>query len=159
MSKKSKQKKAPAGTIVENRKARRDFEVVEKLEAGLVLVGSEVKSLRDAKVHFADPYAAIERGEMWLYNVNIAEYAPANQFNHEPARKRKLLLSRREIERIEGLIRQQGMTVIPLRLYFKGPWVKVELGVAKGRKDIDKREYIKEKMAKREMERALKERR
>lgn len=141
-------------SIVRNRKARHEFDVVETFEAGIVLVGSEVKSLREGKIHFGDAFASIERDELWLYNVNIAEYPPAAQFNHAPTRKRKLLMHRREIERLRGRIKEQGLTLVPLELYFKGSTIKVELGLAKGKKTHDKREALKEADAKREMDRA-----
>ncbi|MCB9520315.1 MAG: SsrA-binding protein SmpB [Myxococcales bacterium] len=140
-------------SISQNRRARHDYEIVDTFEAGIELTGSEVKSLRAGQCTFNDSHAAIERGQAWLYNLYIAEYVFANQFNHDTVRRRRLLLHRHEIERLHGKLREQGLTLVPLELYFVGSWVKVSLGLAKGRKSHDKREAIKEREVKREIAR------
>jgi SsrA-binding protein len=152
----TKERKSTRRRIVENRKARFEFEFIETFEAGVELQGTEVKSLRDGRVHFADAYATIERGEMWLYHVNIAPYPPASQFNHEPMRKRRLLLHRRELDRLEHKIREQGLTLVPTELYWSGRNIKVELALARGKKLHDKRETIKARESQREIARAMK---
>ena len=143
-------------TICVNRQARHNYFIDETYEAGLVLVGSEVKSLRDGKANLVDSYAQIRRGEAYLINSHISPYAGANRFNHEPTRTRKLLLHSREIERLTGKTKERGLTLIPLRLYFKNGRAKVELGLARGKKLYDKRETLKRKMAQREVERSIK---
>ncbi len=145
--------------ICVNRQARHNYFIDETYEAGLVLLGSEVKSLRDGKANLKDSYARIQKGEAFLINAHVSPYAGANQFNHEPTRTRKLLLHRREIERLTGKTRERGLTLIPLRLYFKHGRAKVELGLAKGKKLYDKRETLRKKAADREVERSLKSRR
>jgi SsrA-binding protein len=147
-------KEKPAGEkiVCVNRQARHNYFIDETYEAGLVLVGSEVKSLRDGKANLKDSYARIQKGEAFLVNAHVSPYAGANQFNHEPTRARKLLLHAREIERLTGL------TLIPLKLYFKNGRAKVELGLARGKKLYDKRETLRRKMAQREVERSLKSR-
>ena len=142
--------------IAVNRRARHDYFIEETCEAGLVLTGSEVKSLRAGKANLKDSHARIERGEAWLANAHISEYGPSAQFGHEPTRKRKLLLHAREIERLSGKIKEKGLTLIPLRLYFKHGRAKVELGLARGKKLYDKRASIKERETKREVDRAMK---
>ncbi len=142
--------------ITVNRRARHDYFIEESLEAGVVLTGSEVKSLRAGKAQLKDSYAQLKQGELWLVNAHISEYAPSAQFGHEPVRSRKLLLHRREIDRLVGKVKEQGLTLIPLRLYFKHGHAKVELGVARGKKLYDKRESIKEREVRREMDRARK---
>jgi SsrA-binding protein len=141
-----------------NRQARHNYFIDEIYEAGLVLVGSEVKSLRDGKANLVDSYAQIRHGEAFLINAHISPYAGANQFNHEPTRIRKLLLHGREIERLTGKTKERGLTLIPLKLYFKGGRAKVELGLARGKKLYDKRETLRRKVAEREVERSLKSR-
>jgi SsrA-binding protein len=144
--------------VCTNRKARRDYEILETMEAGLVLVGTEVKSLREGHAHLKDSYADIEDGEMYLHNAQIDPYRMGNRFNHEPTRSRKLLMHEREISRLIGKIREKGLTLIPLRLYFNDSGkVKVELGLARGKKAYDKRREIAERDAKREIGRAVKE--
>jgi len=144
--------------ICTNRKARRDYEILETMEAGLVLVGTEVKSLRDGQAQLKDSFAGIEEGELYLYNAHISPYRMGNRFNHEPTRTRKLLMHEREIRRLIGKIQEKGLTLIPLRLYFNDSGkVKVELGLARGKKAFDKRRAIAERDAKREMERAAKD--
>jgi SsrA-binding protein len=140
--------------ITVNRRARHDYFIEETIEAGLVLSGSEVKSLRAGKAQLKDSHARISGGEMWLVNAHISEYLPSAQFGHEPTRARKLLLHKREIARLMGKVRERGLTLIPLRLYFKHGRAKVELGLARGKKLYDKRESIKARDVQREMVRA-----
>ena len=141
-----------------NRQARFNYFIDETYEAGLVLVGSEVKSLRDGKANLKDSYARIRKGEAFLINAHVSAYPGANQFNHDPTRARKLLLHQREIERLTGKTKERGFTLIPLRLYFKNGKAKVELGLARGKKLYDKRETLRRKVAEREVERAIKAR-
>ncbi|MCK4350491.1 MAG: SsrA-binding protein SmpB [Candidatus Krumholzibacteria bacterium] len=144
--------------ICTNRKARRDYEILETMEAGLVLVGTEVKSLRDGQAQLKDSFAAIDDGELYLYNAHINPYRMGNRFNHEPTRTRKLLMHEREIGRLIGKIQEKGLTLIPLRLYFNDSGrVKVELGLARGKRSFDKRREIAERDAKREIRRAIKD--
>lgn len=144
--------------VCTNRKARRDYEILETMEAGIVLCGTEVKSLRAGGAHLKDSYAAVESEELFLYSAHISPYEQGNRFNHEPTRTRKLLMHAREIKRLLGKIQEKGLTLIPLKLYFNDAGkVKVELGLAKGRRAYDKRHEIAERDAKREMQRALKE--
>jgi SsrA-binding protein len=142
--------------VAQNRKALHEFEVHERLEAGIVLVGSEVKSLRDAKVTLTDGWAHIERGEAWLEGMSINEYPWANRFNHETKRKRKLLLNRDEIKKLADKTKLRGYTLIPLSVYFKKGKVKIELALVTHKKQHDKREDKKLADAKREMDRATK---
>ncbi|MGI6366001.1 MAG: SsrA-binding protein SmpB [Bacillota bacterium] len=144
--------------IVENRKARHDYHIDEVIEAGLVLQGTEVKSIRGRRVNLKDSFARVENDEVFLYNVHISPYEQGNRFNHDPLRPRKLLLHRGEIRRLIGLVREKGVTLVPLRLYFKRGRVKVELAVARGKKLYDKRRDLAERTANREIERAFRER-
>jgi len=144
--------------ICVNRKARHEYFIEETYEAGIVLQGSEVKSLRDGKANLVDSYARIMRGECILLNAHINPYTAANRYNHEPTRTRKLLLHKREILRLSGKVREKGLTLVALRLYFKGGRAKVELGLARGKKLYDKRETLRKKAAQREVERSLKSR-
>jgi SsrA-binding protein len=145
--------------IAENRRARHDYDLVERFEAGLVLTGTEVKSLRDGRATLAQAYADVRDGEAWLHGLEIATYDQGNRANHEPMRARKLLLHRREIDSLYGKIREKGLTLVPTRLYFKDSRVKVELAVARGKEQRDKRRDLQERDAQRQMERALKSRR
>ena len=145
--------------ITVNRKARHDYHIQESFEAGIVLKGSEIKSIREGKVNLSDAYARPESGELWLYNCHIASYDAASYNTHEPLRPRKLLLHRKEIDGLTSKVVQKGLTLVPLKLYIKHGVAKVELGVAKGKKVYDKREAIARRDAEREMERALKLRR
>jgi SsrA-binding protein len=156
----AKKKAAEAGEqiICVNRQARHNYFIDETFEAGLVLLGSEVKSLRDGKANLVDSYAQIRHGQAFLVNTHISPYAGANQFNHEPTRTRKLLLHAREIERLTGKTKERGLTLVPLKLYFKNGRAKVELGLARGKKLYDKRETLRRKVAEREVERSLKSR-
>jgi SsrA-binding protein len=141
-----------------NRKARHDYFIEETYEAGLVLTGSEVKSLRDGKANLKDSYARLLKGEAVLLNAHISPYPAANRFNHEPTRTRKLLLHKQEIRRLTGKVKERGLTLVPLRLYFKNGRAKVELALARGKKLYDKRETLRRKAAEREVERSLKSR-
>ena len=144
--------------ICNNKKAYHDYFIEEKFEAGLVLQGTEVKSLRAGMANLNDSFMLVRDGEAYLHNLNISQYAFGNRQNHQPDRNRKLLLHRREIDRLYGRIREKGFSVIPLRLYFKDGLVKVEIGLAKGKKLYDKREDLKTKDSQREMSQALKAR-
>ncbi len=145
--------------IAENRRARHDYELVERFEAGLVLTGTEVKSLRDGRATLGQSFADVRDGEAWLVGAEIATYAQGNSANHDPTRMRKLLLHRKEIDRMYGQVRENGLTVVPLRLYFKDGRVKIELALARGKNVRDKRQTIVDRDAKRQMERAFKTRR
>jgi SsrA-binding protein len=146
-------------TIADNRKARHDYFIEESIEAGMVLTGSEIKSLRNGRVNLRGGYARIDRGEVWLYDVHISPYDQSGtHYNHEPTRRRKLLLNRREISRIVGQIERQGYTIVPLRVYFKRRRAKLELGLARGKKMYDKREDIAKREAQRDIDRAIKNR-
>ena len=151
----------PTGTkeIVENRRARHDYQLLDRYEAGIVLTGTEVKSLREGRVTLAQAYADLRGNEVWLIGADIATYDQGNIANHEPARDRKLLLHRREIASLIGKVKERGQTLVPTRLYFKDGKVKVELALAKGKEKGDKRRDIAEREAKRQMERAVKGRR
>jgi SsrA-binding protein len=142
--------------IATNRKARRDYTILEKMEAGIVLVGTEVKALREGRANLTDSYATVEDEELWLYNAHISPYSMGNRFNHEPKRTRKLLMHDREIRRLIGKVQEKGLTLVPLRIYFNDNGkVKVELGLGRGKKSYDKRREIAERDAKREMRRAM----
>jgi SsrA-binding protein len=154
---KKRKRKAAAGDVATNRQAAFRFNLLEKLEAGIVLQGSEVKSLRSGSVQLKDAYAEVRDGELWLRNMHIAPYEPARD-NHDPERPRKLLLHKREIERLIGKTAERGLTIVPTRVYFSGPRAKVELALAKGKDMHDKRRSIKDREQKREMERAISER-
>jgi SsrA-binding protein len=151
----------PSGTkvIAENRRARYDYDLLERLEAGIALTGTEVKSLREGRVQLGQAYADVRDGEVWLVGASIDEYTQGNIANHEPNRDRKLLLHRREIDSLYGKVRERGLTLVPTRLYFKDGRVKVELALARGRERIDKRRAIADRDAKRQVERALRGRR
>jgi len=140
--------------VATNRKARFNYEILDTFEAGIVLLGSEVKSLRAAQVQLKDSYASIRGGEVWLENVHIAPYAFAAEGGHDPERPRKLLLHRREIDRLFGRIREEGLTLVPLQVYFKDGKAKVELGLGRGKRTRDKRRDIVKRQQKREMDRA-----
>jgi len=147
-------------TVVSNRRARKDYEIIETHEAGLVLLGTEVKALRSGNANLKDAYAALENNELWLHNLHIGPYPPAGPNNqHEPERLRKLLLNRREIDRLIGRVIEKGLTLVPLRIYFKGGRAKLELAVARGRKLYDKRDIKRREAADREIEQALRRRR
>ena len=144
--------------VATNRQARYRYHFLETWEAGLVLTGTEVKSLREGKAQIKDGYASVRDSEVWLHNVHIPPYGPASRENHEPERPRKLLLHRREIDRLIGKTREKGLTLVPTRLYFRDGRAKVEIALAKGKDVGDKRQSIKEREMKREMERAIRRR-
>lgn len=154
----AKERLAAQRDVAVNRRARHDYFIEETVEAGLVLTGSEVKSLRDGKAQLKDSYGRITRGEVFLFNAHIGEYTPAARFGHDPRRTRKLLLHRKEIERLVGKVKEKGLTLVPLRVYFKHGRAKVELGLGRGKKTYDKRESIKAREIKREVERAIRAR-
>jgi SsrA-binding protein len=167
MAKKDAGKPSPKGKaaddsgikiVARNRKARHEYELLEKVEAGIVLTGTEVKSLRNGKANLEDAYAEVDRDEVWLLGCDIPEYLQANRMNHVPKRKRKLLLHRREIDKLATKSSEKGLTLVPLSIYFKKGMAKVELSVARGRKTYDKREAIKKQEAKRDIDRALRKR-
>jgi SsrA-binding protein len=145
-------------TIALNRKATHDYEILDRIEAGIVLTGSEIKSVRDGKVSLQEAYARPEAGEMWLDGAHIAQYGPAAQFGHDPRRKRKLLLRRSQIRELAAAVDQRGLTIVPLRLYLKDGLAKLEIGLARGRKQYDKRQAIAKRDAEREVQRALRSR-
>ena len=158
MAKKPQSKGRSDGLVAENRRARRDYAVEDTLEAGLVLVGSEVKSLRQGKANIAESYAAVENGELWLVNADIPIYTAANRFNHEPKRRRKLLVSRRELARLGQSTDRAGRTIVPLKLYFNERGLaKLLLGIATGRKSHDKRDVEAKRDWERQKARVLRE--
>jgi SsrA-binding protein len=144
--------------ITTNRKARYDYTVLDTWEAGIELKGTEVKALREGKANLADSYAGIDRGEIYLYNVHISPYEEGSIFNHDPRRKRKLLLHREQIRKLIGHVAERGLTLVPLKLYFKRGKVKVELALVRGKKQYDRREAIAEREAQREIARTLRSR-
>jgi SsrA-binding protein len=144
--------------IATNRQARHRYHFLETWEAGLVLTGTEVKALREGKAQIKDGYASVRDSEVWLHNVHIPPYGPAARENHDPERSRKLLMHRREIERLIGKTREKGLTLVPTRIYFRDGRAKVEIALAKGKDVGDKRQAIKEREMKREMERAIRSR-
>jgi SsrA-binding protein len=158
MADKTDREKAQSN-IAENRKAFHDFHLLETFEAGLVLLGTEVKAIREGRVNLRDSYARVEDGEVFLYNVNISPYSHRGYADHEPLRRRKLLLHRDEIRKLIGKTVEKGMTLVPTRLYFKKGRVKVAVSLAKGKKEYDKRETIKRREADRETRAAVKSRR
>jgi SsrA-binding protein len=157
-AKRKGKRKAAAGDVATNRRARHRFELIETYECGIELQGTEVKALREGKAQLVDAYAVIDRGEVWLRNAHIPPYAPAADQNHDPERPRKLLLHRYEIERLVGRIQRRGLTLIPTRIYFKGPRAKVELALARGKEQRDRRREIADRDMRRDVERELKQR-
>jgi SsrA-binding protein len=147
--------KEPTAFIARNRKARHDYEIKSTIEAGISLVGSEVKSLREGKVNISDAYASVEGGQVFLRNLHISPYKMASNENHDPMRPRRLLLHKREIRKLQAQTEQKGMTLIPLSIYFKGKNVKIELAVATGRKKYDKRDAIAKSEADKRIKRAM----
>ena len=158
MAKKRGKRKAAAGDVATNRRASHKYELLEQFEAGIELQGSEVKSLRDGKVQIGDAYASVEAGELWLRNAHIPPYEPASMENHDPERPRKLLLHRYEIERLIGRLQRKGQTLVPTRVYFKGPRAKVELALARGKEQRDRRREIRDRDIQREVEREVRHR-
>lgn len=148
----------PIRTVASNRKALHDYFITEKMEAGVALTGTEIKSVRAGQVSLQDSFAKIESGELWMYNVHIAPYAYGNRENVPPVRRRKLLMHREEIRRLDRKVREKGFTLVPLRVYLKGNRAKVELAVARGKRLYDKREAIAERDASREIARAMRQR-
>jgi SsrA-binding protein len=148
-------RKAAAGDVATNRQASYRYTLLDRWEAGVQLTGTEVKSLRTGQATMKDAYAAVRDGEVWLHNMHIPPYGPASRENHEPERPRKLLLKRREIERLIGTTAEKGLTLVPTRVYFKGPYAKVEIALARGKDLYDKRRSIKERDQRRDIERAL----
>jgi SsrA-binding protein len=157
MSKRGKRKVA-AGDVATNRRASHKYELIERFEAGIVLEGSEVKSLREGKSQIGDAYAVINDGEVWLRNAHIPPYAPAAMENHDPERPRKLLLHRYEIERLIGRLQRKGLTMVPTRIYFSGPKAKVEIALARGKEHRDRRREIRDRDVRRDVERELRDR-
>ena len=151
--KKTKTKDAP---LAQNKKARHDYQILETIEAGLVLTGTEIKSVRERRINLKDGFAQIHNGEAWLMNVHISEYTQGNRFNHDPLRTRKLLLHKKEIQKLTGQTSEKGITIVPLKVYLKHGFAKVLLGIAKGKHDYDKRETIKKRDQEREIRRTLK---
>jgi SsrA-binding protein len=158
MAKGKGKRKAAAGDIATNRQASYRFELLDKVEAGMVLRGTEVKALRDGGAQMKDAYALVRDGEVWLHNLHIPPYKPAARENHPPERDRKLLLNRREIERVQATMKEKGFTLVPTRMYFKDGRAKVELALARGKDRFDKRESIKEREMKRVLDRAMHDR-
>jgi SsrA-binding protein len=148
-------KEARERDITQNRRAFHDYHILERFEAGLVLTGSEVKSLRDNRAHLKDAYARFFGEELFLVGSHISPYGPASQFGHDPERHRKLLLHRRELDKLSGKIKERGLTLVPLRLYWVKGRAKAELGLGRGKKLHDKREAIRERMEKRDVDRAM----
>ncbi len=142
--------------ITDNRKARHDFHIHETFEAGIVLVGTEVKSIRAGHVNLKDSFCRVENGELWLYGVHISPYEQGNRFNHEPERVRKLLMHKREIMRLLGQVKEKGFSLVPLNLHFSRGNVKVTVGLVTGKKNYDKRQDLAERVAKRDVERHMK---
>jgi SsrA-binding protein len=155
----TKKKRAPEGSgiqvLARNRKARHDYEILETFEAGMVLAGTEVKSVRAGRIQLKDSYVEIREGEGWLVGAHISPYAHGNRMNHDPERPRKLLLRRRELDRLFGRSLLKGQTIVPLKVYLKDHWIKVEIALAQGRKLHDKRRVEKEKIARQEADEAV----
>ena len=151
---KDESKSEEIASIAKNRRARHDYHILDTWEAGLVLTGTEVKALREGKANIGDSYGIVKNGELWLLNMHISPYERGGYTNHEPDRTRKLLLHRKEIRRLIGAVEREGLTLVPLELYFKGGVAKVALALGKGKKAHDKRDTIKEREAEREMARA-----
>lgn len=150
--------KAPVQKVIsDNRRARHEFEIVEVFQAGIVLSGTEVKSMRSGRANLSDAFARVEDGELWLYNCHISPYDHGNRFNHEPMRKRKLLMHHGEIVKLKSKLAEKGLTLIPLKIYFKKNWVKVDLGLGRGKRLYDKRESIAKRELKRQVDRIVKQ--
>ena len=153
-----KARKPASGDVATNRRARHKFELLDRFECGIELTGTEVKSLRDGKAQLGDAYAVIDHGEVWLRNAHIPPYPPAAAQNHDPDRTRRLLLHRYEIERLVGRVERRGLTLVPTRSYFKGPYAKVELALARGKEQRDRRREIRDRDVQREVERDFRQR-
>jgi SsrA-binding protein len=150
-------KESDRKAIATNRKAYHDYFIEETYEAGMVLTGSEIKSIRAGRVNLRDGYVQVRNGEIWLLNIHIAPYKQASLQNHEPRRDRKLLMHRQEISRLQGKVQEKGYTIVPLRLYLRDSWAKVEIALVRGKKLYDKRRAIAKRDADREMQRAIKD--
>src|SRR6186997_109871 len=150
-------RKVSAGDVATNRQASHRFELLDKLECGMVLAGTEVKALREGGAQIKDGYVAVSDHELWLHNVHIPPYAPAARENHEPERPRKLLAHRREIERMMGRVAERGLTIVPTRLYFRDGRAKVEIALGRGKDRFDKRQTIRAREEKRDVDRALRD--
>ncbi len=157
MAKGKGKKKVGAGDVASNRYASYRYELIERIEAGIVLEGTEVKALRTGGATLKDGYASLRDGELWLHSVHIPPYAPASRENHDPERPRKLLMHRRELDRLAMRVNERGLTLVPTRIYFNGSHAKVEIALARGKDLYDKRETIRERETKRDMERAVRE--
>ena len=145
-------------TISQNRKARHEYFIIESYECGIVLTGTEIKSVRAGRVNFKDSYASIEKGELWLFNLHIAPYEKASYYNHKPERDRKLLMSKREIIRLNSKVREKGLTIVPLSIYLKNNrWAKIEIALARGKTAHDKREDVAKRDAKLDISRTLRD--
>src|SRR5256714_12873706 len=154
---KTRKRKAASGDVASNRPASYRYNLLERFECGIALTGTEVKSLREGNAQLKDAYATIRDGEVWLIGLYIAPYGPASRENHDPERPRKLLLHRYEIERLIGKTAERGLTLVPTRIYFKGPNAKIEIALARGKDFVDKRRALRDRDQKREIERALRE--
>ena len=157
MAKKGGKRKIGAGDVASNRYASHKYELIERLEAGIALQGSEVKSLRESGAQLKDGYASVEHGELWLHGVHIPPYQPASRENHDPERPRKLLVHRRELERLAVRTNERGLTLVPTRIYFSGSHAKVEIALARGKTLYDKRESLRTREQQREIQRALRD--
>lgn len=157
MAKGKGKRKVGAGDVASNRYASYRYELLERIECGIALEGTEVKALRTSGAQLKDGYAAIQDGELWLNSVHIPPYQPASRENHEPERRRKLLLHRRELEHLDQRVKERGLTIVPTRIYFKGPHAKVEVALARGKDLFDKRQSMRERESKRDVERAVRE--
>ena len=154
----AQQDKPAIKVVADNRRARHDYELIEFYEAGIELAGTEVKSMRQGKANLQDSFARVEDGQLWLYNCHISPYDHGNRFNHDPVRKRRLLMHRREIQKIKSRMQEKGLTLVPLKLFFKRNWVKVDLALARGKHLYDKREAIAKRDTKRQLDRLVKQR-
>jgi len=150
--------KGAGKVIAQNKKAYHDYFIEDTYEAGIVLQGTEIKSIRSGRLNLKDSYARVEKGEVFLHNMHISPYEQGNRYNHDPLRTRKLLLHKKEIAKLVGITKEQGYSLVPLKIYFKNGYAKVLIGLAKGKKNYDKREDLKQKEAKRDIERAFRER-
>jgi SsrA-binding protein len=157
MAKAKGKRKIGAGDVGSNRYASYRYELLERIECGVVLEGTEVKALRASGAQLKDGYAAINGGELWLHSVHIPPYAPASRENHDPERPRKLLIHRRQLDELAGRVAERGLTIVPTRIYFSGPHAKVEIALARGKDLYDKRQTIRERETKRDIERGLRE--
>lgn len=147
----------PVRTVCDNRKARHEYEIIEVHQAGIELVGTEVKSMRQGKANLQDSFAKIEAGELWLYNCHVSPYDHGNRFNHDPVRRRKLLMHAKEVRKLKASMQEKGLTLIPLKIYFKRNWIKVDLALARGKKLHDKRDAISARDNKRQLDRLVKQ--